>query len=53
MRLFFSPAEKRSLEYLFYGQDPLLPGEIMRVAEEVLRSLPRILLALLLQKYMC
>ena len=29
---------KRSLEYLFYGQDPRLPGEIMRVAEEGFRS---------------
>ena len=31
------PSYKRSLEYLFYGQDPRLPGEIMRVAEEGFR----------------
>ena len=41
------------MEYLFYGQDPLLPGEIMRVAEEVLLSLLRVLLALLVHKYIC
>jgi len=29
---------KRSLEYLFYGLDPRLPGEILRVAEEGFRS---------------
>uniref|UniRef100_A0A7S4J9U1 U2A'/phosphoprotein 32 family A C-terminal domain-containing protein n=1 Tax=Guillardia theta TaxID=55529 RepID=A0A7S4J9U1_GUITH len=29
---------KRSLEYLFYGQDPRLPGEILRVAEEGFRA---------------
>lgn len=27
-------AYKRSLEYLFYGEDPRLPGETLRVAEE-------------------
>jgi len=32
------PGYKRSLEYLFYGDDPRLPGETLRVAEEGFRS---------------
>ena len=31
------PGYKRSLEYLFYGDDPRLPGETLRVAEEGFR----------------
>jgi hypothetical protein len=31
-------AYKRNLEYLFYGVDPALPGEIHRAMEEGFRS---------------
>jgi hypothetical protein len=36
------PGYKRSLEYLFYGDDPRLPGETLRVAEEGFRYASRV-----------